>query len=78
MIEVLSGASVHLPPAASRAVPSSSGLGHHPLKVETRVQIPLGLRRSEGVSPRDSGQWSRLGPAAYAQSVALKRFRWTS
>ncbi len=23
--------------------PSSSGLGHHPLKVETRVQIPLGL-----------------------------------
>ena len=24
-------------------VPSSSGLGHHPLKVETRVQIPLGL-----------------------------------
>jgi hypothetical protein len=24
-------------------VPSSSGLGHHPLKVGTRVQIPLGL-----------------------------------
>ena len=23
--------------------PSSSGLGHHPLKVETRVRIPLGL-----------------------------------
>ncbi len=25
-------------------VPSSSGLGHHPLKVEARVRIPLGLR----------------------------------
>ena len=24
-------------------VPSSSGLGHHPLKVEARVRIPLGL-----------------------------------
>jgi hypothetical protein len=29
-----------------REVPSSSGRGHHPLKVETRVQIPLGLRAS--------------------------------
>ena len=29
-----------------REVPSSSGRGHHPLKVETRVQIPLGLPRS--------------------------------
>src|SRR5436190_5430343 len=28
-------------PAAE--VPSSRGLGHHPLKVETRVRIPLGL-----------------------------------
>ena len=26
-------------------VPSSSGPGHHPLKVEARVRIPLGLRR---------------------------------
>ena len=24
--------------------PSSSGLGHHPLKVATRVRIPLGLQ----------------------------------
>ena len=24
-------------------VPSSRGLGHHPLKVETRVRTPLGL-----------------------------------
>ena len=30
------------PPAHSSA-PSSSGLGHDPLKVETRVRIPLGL-----------------------------------
>src|SRR5271166_5293879 len=27
----------------SARVPSSSGLGHHPLKVETRVRTPLGL-----------------------------------
>jgi hypothetical protein len=27
----------------SGKVPSSSGLGHHPLKVETRVRTPLGL-----------------------------------
>src|SRR5207245_6815352 len=26
-------------------VPSSRGPGHHPLKVETRVRTPLGLRR---------------------------------
>ena len=29
-------------------VPSSSGLGHHPLKVEARVRIPLGLQRKSG------------------------------
>ena len=29
--------------AAARRVPSSRGLGHHPLKVETRVRTPLGL-----------------------------------
>ena len=28
-----------------RMAPSSRGLGHHPLKVETRVRIPLGLPR---------------------------------
>src|SRR5215213_9147372 len=27
----------------ARPVPSSRGLGHHPLKVEARVRIPLGL-----------------------------------
>src|SRR3974377_1104241 len=30
--------------------PSSSGLGHHPLKVETRVRIPLGLPRKSQLS----------------------------
>ena len=30
-------------PASTCPVPSSRGLGHHPLKVETRVRIPLGL-----------------------------------
>src|SRR5215211_2225445 len=29
---------------AEPTVPSSSGLGHHPLKVETRVRTPLGLQ----------------------------------
>ena len=29
--------------AAAHRVPSSSGLGHHPLKVGTRVRTPLGL-----------------------------------
>ena len=28
-----------------RSAPSSRGLGHHPLKVATRVRIPLGLQR---------------------------------
>ena len=31
------------PEAAKYPAPSSSGLGHHPLKVETRVRTPLGL-----------------------------------
>ena len=30
-------------PMSARPAPSSRGLGHHPLKVETRVRIPLGL-----------------------------------
>jgi hypothetical protein len=29
-------------------VPSSRGLGHHPLKVETRVRTPLGLLSRRG------------------------------
>src|SRR5271154_1821221 len=30
-------------PPSGHPAPSSSGLGHHPLKVETRVRTPLGL-----------------------------------
>ena len=33
-------------------VPSSRGLGHHPLKVEARVRIPLGLLKD---SPASAG-----------------------
>jgi hypothetical protein len=33
--------------------------------VETRVQIPLGLRRSEAISEGHEGKWPRIGPAAY-------------
>jgi hypothetical protein len=36
------------------------------LKVETRVQIPLGLRRSEAISGNHQGKWPRIGPAAYS------------
>jgi hypothetical protein len=32
-----------IPRSSLLMVPSSSGLGHHPLKVEARVRIPLGL-----------------------------------
>src|SRR5437899_12797511 len=42
-------------------VPSSSGLGHHPLKVETRVRTPLGLLGNGQVRARTvPGQQSRL------------------
>lgn len=30
-------------------VPSSSGLGHHPLTVETRVRLPLGLPEKQTI-----------------------------
>ena len=43
-----------LPPARSSA-PSSSGLGHDPLKVETRVRIPLGLPAGFGKRAGHSG-----------------------
>jgi hypothetical protein len=36
------------------------------LEVETRVQIPLGLRRSEAISGGYQGKWPRIGPAAYS------------
>jgi hypothetical protein len=35
----------------SYLAPSSSGLGHHPLKVAARVRIPLGLRRKPRSEP---------------------------
>ena len=48
------------------SAPSSSGLGHHPLKVAARVRIPLGLLRKVQVrglasSPRQ-GQDPRITP----------------
>jgi hypothetical protein len=46
-------------PGQSFTVPSSRGLGHHPLKVETRVQIPLGLLRSGSLA----GNGPRMGQA---------------
>src|SRR5215216_800752 len=49
-----SSCSVHsVATLAEPTVPSSSGLGHHPLKVETRVRTPLGLQAK---NPR-SGPW---------------------
>ena len=52
-------------------VPSSSGLGHHPLKVEARVRIPLGLRFSSTRRRRTkevptSLLWSRVRIVAEA------------
>ena len=50
----------------SLPVPSSRGLGHHPLKVETRVRTPLGLRQgkpwSNAVSGRAGARHGRLPP----------------
>ena len=47
--------------AAYGTAPSSSGLGHHPLKVAARVRIPLGLPRSA-----ESPVSERLGRAGRA------------
>jgi hypothetical protein len=44
----------------------------HALKVETRVQIPLGLRRSGPTSRIPEDQWPRIGPAAYTRSSRAK------
>ena len=35
---------------SSYLAPSSSGLGHHPLKVAARVRIPLGLLSETGLA----------------------------
>ena len=44
--------------------PSSSGLGHHPLKVAARVRIPLGLPGAIGVFPATTCARQTLGWAA--------------
>src|ERR1035437_11006754 len=41
-------------------VPSSRGLGHHPLKVETRVRTPLGLPGMTGSEAKVSDHSRRL------------------
>src|SRR5215216_4800832 len=72
-----SSCSVHsVATLAEPTVPSSSGLGHHPLKVETRVRTPLGLRSSEVISGLRVSKWPRIGPAARTRPswlVALSR-----
>jgi hypothetical protein len=55
-----------------QAAKSASGF-ENTLKVETRVQIPLGLRRSEAMSRCREGHWPRIGPAAYTGPSRLKR-----
>ncbi len=47
-------------PGCRHKAPSSSGLGHHPLKVETRVRTPLGLPGCMRPPP-ERGGFSRLG-----------------
>jgi hypothetical protein len=56
--------------ASRHLAPSSSGLGHYPLKVETRVRIPLGLL---GFSAREG---CRSGPIVVFQECRGSRGRW--
>ena len=42
---------ISCPGSSGRSVPSSSGQGHHPLKVATRVRIPLGLLKKRHPVP---------------------------
>jgi hypothetical protein len=52
--------------STSSVIVAGSEIGpENTLKVETRVQIPLGLRRSEAISGGHEGKWPRIGPAAY-------------
>ena len=54
-------------------VPSSSGLGHHPLKVEARVRIPLGLLID--LNPKRV-EWTRVARASDQRlKVSLCRYR---
>ena len=60
--------------ALDSGISAGSEIGpENTLKVETRVQIPLGLRRSEGMSRVPLGQWPRIGPAAYTGPSRLKQ-----
>src|SRR5690349_6209773 len=54
----------------SRAAPSSRGLGHGPLKAETRVRIPLGPPVQKVVSVRDEAGDEWRDPASSFESIA--------
>jgi hypothetical protein len=66
-------------------VPSSSGLGHHPLKVEARVRIPLGLPFFGTAVCADPDDWktdgvvvslaSRQAPIGLLIWIALHSYR---
>jgi hypothetical protein len=56
--------------AGSRA-PSSRGQGHHPLKVETRVRIPLGLPAESQLSGQ---KWHRTPPRSSIFSSTCPSF----
>ena len=63
--------------SARVTAPSSRGLGHHPLKVATRVRIPLGLQRTSGPSARRSG-WARKisqDPARISCRIPARGYR---
>ena len=54
-------------------VPSSSGPGHHPLKVETRVRTPLGLPGKRGRDRSSSSIYPMVHPTICSRgdSVSL-------
>jgi hypothetical protein len=61
---------------------SACAAGHgtapaQPLKVETRVRTPLGLRRSGAISGLRVSEWPRIGPAAHTRPslIALVHVR---
>jgi hypothetical protein len=51
--------------ASHSVAAGNESVPENPLKVETRVQIPLGLRRSEPVSSVTRANGPHTGPAAY-------------
>ena len=52
--------------------PSSSGLGHHPLKVAARVRIPLGLPKKPHKRPPPP--WSSNGPNLSTNSAPSRTY----